>query len=951
MINMSEHYKPTIGVESDLCGTDSNRLESSNQSLLSHPVPPVNIDGWRAFKMANYEPGIPKKYITQPHAWNVVTQSQTPTHSEYPPAGYGVGLAGLIVIDVDVEGHEGANPMEIFEALLNWMPSVFSVLPSVASTPSGGLHFYFRAPSPQVRPGREPVPYPTYRKKAWITYDELPESVRIAGVHQIDMFCGPGSFVYSVGTKTSVGEYKWLSTKGGLPEPDGWRTPDDIRKIVGLPVKRDRSQPAAVSEPREYTSKIDLTNPDSQARVAKLVGVLRASDADIDAWTVGKRHSLALGVAGVLRRLGVTEREALDVISVLGANDEELSSRLNDVATTYGQPETGVGIVAHLGLESWVSVRKALFVPLGQAEVNARLEAEHVADENGVPFESQKEDALMCDLSDRFSQTNVSFAYICKSELWYAWNISGGGIWQEVSQSKTVMSFLGAMFRDKSFSHLNELLRKPTDSESTIRFCQNKTNLTWIIDIMKREYGVEPNEEREFFTLDPRYLYLLDCVVELTVSQEAVQQAAKLRSEYVLVEPVPEHHAFHRLSVPLADVGRLGPSWESIKNKYPNEWPKLWDYLKLMLWGYDKSQVFCMIVGPRNTGKSMIVDAIRHLWGTSAGIIDPAKYTDGARFFGNGLIGKRVGINGEIQVKQWSTDAVGWLKTVTGGECQMEFERKFQDSITCDFRPLHLLFSANQLPDLPLIGSDAEAVYRRCVLVVLDKLLSPSEVDEGFGEKLKAELPELVRLILDEGVQSFWDNRNRDVHTKETGSMWKLWSNPLLKVLMDMYERGTGTESISQTDVINDILPEMNSRGFSCSTDEIALRRQVTECFSTMGIVTYRKQTGRQVDTSYRPLVRRTSIITRMGIEPEQEEHQEPEQSEPNGEPNGEWEPVDVIDDIDSCSDQRGIRVKSQRTNLKFTTNMEYLASDVDSNGCTSYFVWRVGPDGRGPPS
>jgi len=70
--------------------------------------------------------------------------------------------------------------------------------------------------------------------------------------------------------------------------------------------------------------------------------VERIVDAAKSIWTQGRRQDLALAIAGILRKMGVSVEQALDVIAKAASDDEELGKRLTAVHSTYSTDSDSV---------------------------------------------------------------------------------------------------------------------------------------------------------------------------------------------------------------------------------------------------------------------------------------------------------------------------------------------------------------------------------------------------------------------------------------------------------------------------------------------------------------------------------------------------------------------------------------------------------------------------------
>jgi len=799
--------------------------------IIQHP----SVPGWWAVPLIPGE----KKPAAK---WEPVYNQEEPTHTEYPGPGFAILTKGIVVLDIDVDHSREIDHIKVLQAAIDLFPFVFSLRPPVVRTPSGGLHVYL-------------VGGEARRRLEFIKCEELPQTAVEAGIKKLDWLGGSG-FVVSAGTVFASGQYE-LITKGEswpvVPDSD-WVSGDRLRMKIGLKGRKRANNGIKKATNRKLQPILGVDPSDAESIAGVIQTLLPNGE-----WETDGGHNRALGIASALAKSGYPEDVTQAVINSLCAADTRFENHTSCVRDVYhrldalGYDSLAVAQFLAADQDFYMHLMATLSKPAATPEETATARADLP-----VEYEVQKRNLLREDIRNHCTNNDISLAYWGKSQCWYIWNRGESGVWEETTIDTGIGSFVESLFVTDRFPLLNGFLRHDDDPDGRCRFTLNPQNEAWIIKTLKTEYAIM--NPGDFFRPDPSYLYFSDTVIHFTPPT------------YEIVSPAPEHRQFNRLTIEFAEDGGIGPTWQSLIDRYPEQWGMLWDYLKIMIWGLDLSEVFCIIVGPRNTGKSMIVESIRSMWGNAAGGIDLAKCREGDRFFGSSLIGKRVGINGEIITSQWTTEGISWLKSVTGGEGVFPVERKFQDAITYDFRPLHLLFSANQLPKLPDNGTDAEAIYRRCIIIVMDKLLSDSEIDLNFCARLKEELPSLVRLALDEGADDFWANRSREDHIKKTAALWAIWTTPMLKIVQDMYARSSGVEVIGQIEVMNEVKAEMTMRGLSYSSDDTQFKRVLSQCLMTMGIDSYVGQHNMRKTVSYRPIVRKTTICnSQPPIDPDPE--------------------------------------------------------------------------------
>ena len=159
--------------------------------------------------------------------------------------------------------------------------------------------------------------------------------------------------------------------------------------------------------------------------------------------------------------------------------------------------------------------------------------------------------------------------------------------------------------------------------------------------------------------------------------------------------------------------------------------------------GDPKDQKLYFAQGPEATGKSTFINAIRAVFGTYGGSVDPEtllkKKWDGVRHDLADLAGLRLVTSIEPQ------DGRGWdaqrIQQLTGGD-PVKSRRLYENDFT--YTPMFtLIIGANNKPEVPATNG---AFWRRIRLVKFDQQIPEAERDRDLPRKLRE--PEVQRAIL-----------------------------------------------------------------------------------------------------------------------------------------------------------------------------------------------------------
>ncbi|HNB60357.1 MAG TPA: phage/plasmid primase, P4 family, partial [Phycisphaerales bacterium] len=161
------------------------------------------------------------------------------------------------------------------------------------------------------------------------------------------------------------------------------------------------------------------------------------------------------------------------------------------------------------------------------------------------------------------------------------------------------------------------------------------------------------------------------------------------------------------------------------------------------LTGLTVEQTAVLHYGEGKNGKSKFTGAIRHVFGTYAGVVDHAALSDAKRGAGQAnpeiarLVGLRFVLGSEIQQGVAFNEAL--IKDITGGDRVIA---RMLHSNPIEFDPQFALWLYGN--HKPRIKSQDEGIWRRLPLVPWNVVIPPAERDAELDFKLKAESPGIL---------------------------------------------------------------------------------------------------------------------------------------------------------------------------------------------------------------
>jgi len=229
--------------------------------------------------------------------------------AENPNFNIGIAAPELLVVDLDAYKPEATQSKEkLFGAFVP--PEI-----PVVSTPSGGFHYYMR-----VDP-------------KWAAEWGIGNNVSV--LPGIDLKgCGKG-YVVGPGSVVDGKEYKMAG---------GWTELPPLEQLPKLPEQARQAIEQAISskkpaEPNRNGHK-PAAHTHQETAPADPELLERLSEALPTIWQEGRRQELALGISGMLRKLGYDEADVADLIATVAAQqgDPEIGKRVLAVRDTYAKP-------------------------------------------------------------------------------------------------------------------------------------------------------------------------------------------------------------------------------------------------------------------------------------------------------------------------------------------------------------------------------------------------------------------------------------------------------------------------------------------------------------------------------------------------------------------------------------------------------------------------------------
>ena len=208
----------------------------------------------------------------------------------------------------------------------------------------------------------------------------------------------------------------------------------------------------------------------------------------------------------------------------------------------------------------------------------------------------------------------------------------------------------------------------------------------------------------------------------------------------------------------------------------PDDREMLLEFMGLCLTHDTSQQVFLLLTGTGNTGKSTLISMIQYIVGRS-NISNVPLEKIGDRFNAAQLVGKLLNSCSDLSIDALN-DASLVKRAV--GEDSVYAERKGKDGFNF-YNYARLLFSVN---DLPIVKAEkTNGFYRRLLIIKMNN--TPKKKDASLLDKLKGEADYFLLILVSDGSR------------RATAEMWAA-SDSVQAFLSDVCEKGTETDRIER---------------------------------------------------------------------------------------------------------------------------------------------------------
>jgi putative DNA primase/helicase len=437
-------------------------------------------------------------------------------------------------------------------------------------------------------------------------------------------------------------------------------------------------------------------------------------------WQTGKRHDLALAIAGYLARCGWPEDNVTQLIEVVAdcAGDEEIDSRLIDVGTTFEKHRSGNMISGTealreaVGEDSAKSIAKWVGGPTG----GFSYQPSSANSNNQITSASFRTDA---DSARTFAEFNSQTVKFCSErDQWFA-------------KREAVFEPVGQAEMQGKVSDLVEHVARTFPQVELPRAMRSRSRINATIELARSHNPVSAEQIDQHYDLvglsDGN---ILDLASRKNIYRDDVFVTKKLGTAFDADATCPVFEAFiERIFASNRDV------IEFVRRA-----------VGYSLSGETSEKCLFILVGTGANGKSTLLNVLNRLFGDYAGITPMQTLT--ASKFNNGqsndlaaMEGKRFvsASDGEAEQKL----AVTKIKQMTGGD-KISCRALYKDYST--FSPqLKLWVATNDVPDAP--GAD-EALMRRIMIVRFPVVIPVEERDHNLPIFLAGELAGILNWAL-----------------------------------------------------------------------------------------------------------------------------------------------------------------------------------------------------------
>lgn len=269
------------------------------------------------------------------------------------------------------------------------------------------------------------------------------------------------------------------------------------------------------------------------------------------------------------------------------------------------------------------------------------------------------------------------------------------------------------------------------------------------------------------------------------------------------------------------------PFYDQLFEAYPEQMLLIERFFVNVLHNYMDDELILVAVGPRNSGKSTIFSFFRKMVSGQVVQVDPAEINDDVFVF-ESFIGKKINMCFELAICRWNYKVIRFLKTVVGRDGQQTINRKHKSRVDLDFDPFFFMFGANQLPTLP--PTDTSAFFKRVKII---ELVERFPSNPTFKKNLMLEADIVFSRLMRMKPAPLLDHMDLDSHIDETSKLWKKWSDPIYRWVINSLEYCDGAK-YSQSQAVDDCFDWLREQGLLIA-DERIMKIALTRAIASIG--------------------------------------------------------------------------------------------------------------------
>ena len=439
-------------------------------------------------------------------------------------------------------------------------------------------------------------------------------------------------------------------------------------------------------------------------------------------WREGIRHSLALGVAGLLLKTDHDEAQSKEIIAAICevTGDEELHDRLKAIETTFDQPLENVAGFSQIEAMLGSKVAKRIFEWMGSS--SASLQAKNRIEPIVLGDLAADEDLTEARVAVAFhSWAMAKAAYVSERRCWYLWN---GVVWQP--DISGVITVLFDQFLDEARSD-----PRSDDFEAALKKYEGRSKIINSLSL------AAPRLARSIEEFDGEHMVFAakDIWIDLETGKP--------------IQPSPAKQISLQSQVAY-DASALCPHFLQFVDQIFCGDQELIEFVQravgYSLTGSTAEQCFFILNGDGANGKSTFVNILAKLMGgyskaspeqtllanQRSGVGDDLVYLSGSRFIS------------VSELDQGQALAEAKIKRITGG-----------DEVTgrALFGTYHrqkmigkIYLATNSLPEVK--GRD-HGIFRRFQIIPFNRTFAPDEQDGTLPAKLEAELSGILNWAIE----------------------------------------------------------------------------------------------------------------------------------------------------------------------------------------------------------